>query len=271
MRLVIFGLAMLPQMAFAQQQVPPVAQHVQTGETDAGQDQVQAATANASANLRDQILRTHLTQELRVNDFLEQTNSQAELTRVLKAAEPVGGPRWVDERTCQVKLELPASQVAAMLMGIAHAPGEHSPVAPETLKAKFSDWGRRKFSVVGSSAGGDAIESARPAKSAGMWTEVSDTARKAAIDQARGDAARQMVEAIGPVPLNDTTHASDALARPAIVGPLNSWLAHRPVTRIEFLDDLKVSVTICRRAQIVGRGVPLGGAKRSSVCQCDAD
>jgi hypothetical protein len=247
-RLIILSVAMLPAVAVADlplsgsQAVPvPLAS---AGDADTHQDQVQAATANATANLRDQILRTRLSREITVGDFLDRTNSQPELTRILKTAQPIGGPRWVDERTCQVRVELPATTVAAMLLGIAHAPDQHPPINPETLKAKFGDWNRIKFSVVGSSAGGDAVEQAKPHDSIGKWSEVSDAARRAAIGQARADVARQIEHEMEPITLSGNVHAADAMARPEIAANFNRWLQRQPVTRIDFLDDLKVSVTI---------------------------
>jgi hypothetical protein len=241
--LAILILAAAPALAIAQQK-PALPARTPSLETDPRQEQIQAATTNAMTTLRDQVLRTRLSRDLLVGDFLERTNSLGELDRVLKAAQPIGGARWVDERTCQVRLELPESQVAALLMGIAHSPNQHSPIRPDVLKARFSDWSKLRFSVVGSSAGGDAIELARPGNATGKWSEVGDAARRSAIADARGDAAAKFVTAIGPVQLNDKTRASDALARPAIAAQFNSFLAKQPVTNIEFLDDLKVSVTI---------------------------
>jgi hypothetical protein len=242
-QLVIFALAIFPAMvAVPTPASPPLA--VSAGDTDPRQEQLQAATANAVADLRDQILRARLSRDITVNDFLDRTNSQAELARILKNAQPVGGPRWVDDHTCQVRLELPASSVAAMLMGVAHTPSQHAPLKPETLKLKFNDWNKVNFSSVGSSVGGDALDSAKPKEVVGKWDEVSDSARKSAIVQARADAAGQMTKAIGPILLTEKIHASDALARPAIADSFDKWLHHRPVTRIEFLDDLNVSVTI---------------------------
>src|SRR4051812_46686893 len=68
--------------------------------------QIAAATAEAVANLRDAIERTPINQRVTVGDFLRRTGSQDELNRALQRAELVGGPRWVDDDTCQVQLEM---------------------------------------------------------------------------------------------------------------------------------------------------------------------
>jgi hypothetical protein len=62
------------------------------------------------------------------------------------------------------------------------------------------------------------------------------------VGQARAEAAKHVIDEISPIILQGQTHASDALARPAISDRLNNWLSHQPVTKIEFLDDLKVTV-----------------------------
>jgi hypothetical protein len=235
----ILVLAIFPAISFAQQKP-----HTEPAEADPRQQQIQAATSNAMASLRDQVLRTRLTRDLSVNEFLDRTNSMGDLDRVLRAAQPIGGARWVDDRTCQIRLELPESQVAALLMGIAHTPAEHAPIRPDVLKAKFSGWAKLNFSVVGSSAGGDAIELARPADARGKWSEVSDAVRRSAIDDARGNAAAQMIAALGPIQLDPKTRGADAMTKPTIAAHLHVWLTRQPVTRIEFQDDLQVSVTI---------------------------
>ena len=246
--LAIIILAFAPAWSVAQPKPAPA-------ESDPRQAQVQAATTNAMNSLRDQVLRTRLTRDLMVSDFLDRTNSQAELDRVLKAAQPIGGARWADDHTCQIRLELPESQVAALLMGIAHDTHQHSPIRPDVLKARFSDWNKQHFSVVGSSAGGDAIELARPGDATGKWAEVSDTARRSAIADARADAAAQMVTAIGTIQFNDKTHAADALAKQPIASQFSSFLARQPITHIEFLDDLKVSVTISTQPKAVAQAL----------------
>jgi hypothetical protein len=255
-RVAIFAVAMLPGLAAAQQ--PVSAASATSADADARAEQVQAATDDAVVNLRQQILRTRLTRDITVGDFLDKTRSQPELTRVMKGAQPLGGPRWVDDHTCQVQLELPESAVAAMLMGIAHNPALNPPVSPETLKAKFSDWKRLNFSVIGSSAGGESIEAAKPLPAAGKWSEVDEASRKNTIARARADAIHQAMTAIGPIHLSATVHASDALARPAIADRLGKWLDRQPVTRIEFLDDLKVSVTIAINPKSLERILKFG-------------
>jgi hypothetical protein len=239
----ILALAMLP--AFAPAQQPPHALVSEPpAETDQRAAQIQAATANGIASLRDQVLGTKIARDETVRDFLDRAKSTDDLNSVLESARPVGGPRWVDDNICQVKLELPAPSVSDFLLSVAQDDAKHAGIKPNVLKAKLADWKALKFTGVGSSAEGDAIERARPRSAPGKWSEVSESARRKAISAARADAIQQAIKSIGPVMLNAKTPASDALARPGIAQHLGGWINRQPVTKIEFQDDLKVSVAV---------------------------
>src|SRR5205809_2616479 len=67
-------------------------------------DQVAAATANAVDKIRADVEDEWLAPNLTVADFLDRTGSVDELTSTLRRAEQIGGPRWLDDQTCQVKL-----------------------------------------------------------------------------------------------------------------------------------------------------------------------
>jgi hypothetical protein len=256
----VFLTASLPAILFAQH-APDTSVQV---DADPMQDQLQAALVNATANLREQISQTRLSRDLSIGDFLSRTDRQAELSRIIKEARPVGGPRWVNERTCQLRVQLAGSEISAMLMGIAHEPDSHSPISPHALKSKLNDWDRLVFTAVGSSAGAELVDSAKPVESAGQWSEVSDAARKNAIAQARSDAARQVIANVNPINLNSSTRAADAFKNTVIADAFNSWLSHRPIVRIEFVDGLKVSVTISVAPD------SLSAALRSAIAK-DAD
>jgi hypothetical protein len=243
LRLVIFSFAMLPALAIAQQP-KIISEPASSSEIDPRQAQIQAARANGIANLREQVLRTKLSRNSTVGDFLDRAQATDDLNAVLDSAQPVGGPRWVDDHVCQMRLELAGPKVSAFLVSIARDESRHSGIKPDALKAKLDDWKNLKFTGVGSSAEGDAVELAKPHDSAGKWSEVSDPARRKAITEARADAVQQAIKAIGAVKLDEKTSVSDALSHAAVSQKMTAWLAQQPVTKIEFLDDLKLSVTI---------------------------
>ncbi len=151
--------------------------------------QIQAATDDATDNLRTQLLQTNLNPS------------------DLSAAKPIGGPRWIDDHTCQMQLELTSSN-------------------------------KQTFTAVGSSVAGDQVDSVRPLEPLGPWSAVDDASRKTAIAAAQQDAINHLLDRLATTPL------ADALARPAIRTRLVEFLRRQPATKVEFADDLSVSLTI---------------------------
>jgi hypothetical protein len=150
----------------------------------------------------------------------------------------------VDDNTCQIRVELNSSKIAAMLTAIANDPARHSPLSSSAIKTKLARWTQLKFCAAGSSAGGQSIELARPGDASGKWVGIGETVRKAAVARAHADAIAQLLYRMNPIVLSGETHAKDALAQPMIADQLTAWLDRQPVTKIEFLDDLNVTVTI---------------------------
>jgi hypothetical protein len=251
----IFVVASCSALSDAQQRPAPRGNiaGAETGvDSDPRQLQVQAATANGAAALREQVLRLHLTRDISVREFVDHTHSGDELSRALASAQPEGGPRWVDEQTCQVQLDIPGSRVEKFLLKVADQNPGQSPVPPELLARRLGAWTDLKFSAIGSSAGGTSIDLARP-KTAGRWEQIDDSSRRQAVEQAQADAVHQVIKGLREIQLGSGRRMSDALARPLIAGRVTEWLDRQPVTRIEFADDLKVSVTLAPSPQTLGR------------------
>jgi hypothetical protein len=235
-RIAILSLALLPTIASAQDRSPgeiagALASTTRTAEatdTDPHQAQIQAATANAVAALRDQISQMVLTRDLRVGDFLKQAQGLDELTKIVQTAQPIGGPRWVDDNTCQIRVELTSAKISALLSDIANDPARHAPLSSAAMKVKLDGWKRLKFCAVGSSAGGQSIELARPGDPTGKWAGINETARKSAVARAHADAIAQLLYRMNPVVLSGETHAKEALANPAIAARLSAgWSGNR--------------------------------------------
>ena len=82
---------------------------------DAARPQVLAATKDAVSNLLDEVARVPLNARVTVGDSLRQTRSTEEMVRVLQRAQQMGGPRWIDDHTCQVELQISGPIVAQQL------------------------------------------------------------------------------------------------------------------------------------------------------------
>src|SRR5438477_7624501 len=90
-----------------------------TAVSDAEHAQVAAATANAFLTLRGDVEQSSITPGLRVIDFLQRTDGQDAFNKALHRAEQIGGPRWLDDQTCQVRLEISGERIARALVDIA--------------------------------------------------------------------------------------------------------------------------------------------------------
>src|SRR5687767_1030199 len=206
---------------------------------DARRDQVEAATSTAVAALREAIGQNTIARGVTVQELLEKTRGTKKLTETLQRAQRIGGPRWVDDQTCQVRLEIAGSRVAGALVQIAASDPERSPVPANVLAARLADWNKRTFSATGTSTGAAEIEHVRPRDESDAWSAVGDEARRNAVANAKQDAINRAIDSVAPIKLPDGRPAGEALATPAARERLSTWLAQRPVTEVEFQDDLQ--------------------------------
>jgi hypothetical protein len=210
--------------------------------------QVTAATANAVANLRDQVGRAPISNQVTVNDFIARTNGEPALNRALQAAEQIGGPRWIDNQTCQVQLEISGARVADTLQQIAATNTDPTtrrpPISPDALRAGTAGWERRTFSATGASIGSADLTSLRPPALTGPWATVPEPARRQAIAAAKDNAVQHVVDSIRPIQLTPDQTIGDALRNEAVRRPIYDSLASRPVTRVDFRTDGQVEVAL---------------------------
>jgi hypothetical protein len=212
----------------------------------ARRDQVDAAQANAVQALHEEIGRMPLAQGLTVQDFLDQTCSSDELDKTLHRAQLVGGPRWLDEQTCQVRLEISGAHVANTLSRIATIKAKKSPISSDQLQFILRDWNNRTFAATGSSTGSAAVEDAAPMAAIDPWASVDETARRQSVIQARENAIGRVIESIRPIEwstgktVGELLSANDGALERAMV----DYLTARPVTAVVFQDDMTVKLTM---------------------------
>jgi hypothetical protein len=80
------------------------------------------------------------------------TDSYDAFMATLRSADQIGGPRWIDENTVQVRLAITGPVLAASLITIANDAKDRSPVKPEELSPLLGAWAGRTFSAVGVSS-----------------------------------------------------------------------------------------------------------------------
>ncbi|MGH7177377.1 MAG: hypothetical protein ACREJC_08360 [Tepidisphaeraceae bacterium] len=216
---------------------------VACADDDARRAQVAAASADAMATLASDISAAELTPGLTVGEFASRAGAADELTQIVRRARQVGGPRWIDDYTCQVKVEIDGQQVSRALVQIARDHRATAPLSSERISQLLESWKARSFAATGSSVGAEHAQELRPAALDG-WTQVSNEARRQAVNAARASAVRHALDTIRPIRLSDTQSVGDAVDQEAVGKALLAWLNDRPVTQVQFGDDLKVSVTL---------------------------
>lgn len=246
----------LPQAPTRGPEPPPPAQHEPPAqqlqaqqqqpvlEEDPRSAQVDAATEDAVQKLRADISDERIRPDLTVGDFLQRTGGLFQLIDILHRADQMGGPRWLDSQTCQVKLAMPGSRVAAVLTQIARDSGSKSPIPADALAAKLRDWNSRTFIATGSSISAGGVEGLRPSDSNSAWRQVEEDARRRAVAAAKENAVEHTIDSLRPIPLPNGQILGDALADKAVADRLAKWLQTRPVTEVQFRQDLFAELTL---------------------------
>ena len=230
--------------------------------------QVAAATADALGSLREDVLAAAVTTNLTVAQFIEKTDARDELAKALRRAEQIGGTRWLDEQTCQVRLELPGEEVADALVEIAEARPADAGLPAGVLRKRVAALREVTFAATGMST--SASERLRPPADQAEWRGIPEGVVRGAVAEARRGAAEQVLQSIEEIPLVATA-LRDRRVRDALQG----WLMNRPVTSVEFRDDLEVRVAVAVTGEDVwdelvsavgdGTALPVDKAERDAL------
>jgi len=195
-------------------------------------DAVTAATASAIDHLFNDLQAEPITDNLTVGIFIQRTASTFRLRHFLQQAEPVGGPRWLDEETCQVRMIASGGAIASELSRIAGDNPKTTPISSRELLRHLASWDAREFTAVGSSAMMQTYPS--PPPSAMGWAGANVTDVKLTMAAARRDAAVHAIAILSPIALTPRQTIGDALVDSAARASVQEWLASRPVVAISF-------------------------------------
>lgn len=206
-------------------------------------DLIRAATTKAYANLNSQISSLPLTNDLTVSKYLQIMEAQEEFALELQRADQLGGPRWIDRNTCQIQIEIPTARIAQSLQRIAGSRPGRSPLTPAQISRATERWPHRMVSATGTSAAAIALREFRP-RPGSPWNAVTDAAREQALRDANAAAVRSAMDSVAGIVLTNGQTIGAAFERPEIGRPIQEWLASRPVTRVDFRDDLQVELLL---------------------------
>ena len=215
-----------------------------TAQPDTRNPQVDAATADAIESLQREIIVSHITPDLTVADLVDRVGGGDELQKTIRGADQVGGPRWIGQETVQVRRSIDGSRIAKVLVRIAQAHPDQSPVPAEALREQLRSWNDRTFSATGTSMGAADVSRLRPPPSDRAWWNVRDEDRRAALTAARDHAVSHVVESLRPIAFDSGRTLNEALSEPGVSDEVVKWLASQPVKSVEFGDDLVVRLTL---------------------------
>lgn len=202
-------------------------------------DCVRAATSNAVRNLYEEVARQQLGPDLSVRKYLRAMKLEDDFLKTLSGAEQVGDPRWVSS-ICQVQLEIPATRVSYALRQFADANPKRSPITGAEIERASRNWPQTVFGATGSAAGRGADIRPRDRR----WSSIAPEIRQRALDDAALDAAHRVMESVKDIPLGNKKTAGDAFAEPEVANRIRNWISSRPMTRVDFADNLDVEVAL---------------------------
>ncbi|HEY7119497.1 MAG TPA: hypothetical protein VH475_23095 [Tepidisphaeraceae bacterium] len=215
---------------------------------DLARSQVQAATKDAINGLLDEVSRTPLSRSLSVGEFLRRTRSTDELVKTLERAQQMGGPRWIDDQTCQVELQISGPVVAQALKRAAAANPKESPLSPRELDRATHDWDARAFTATGTATSRLPVARPRRAPRMGLqkdpWLDVPEAVRDQAVAAAKADAARRSLASVRPIALTHQSTVGDVLAVKDVGDSMQQWFVSQPAARADFTDDLEARVEL---------------------------
>lgn len=202
-----------------------------------------AAKQNAIRSLQTQVDTLQIAPGLTVGSFLEQTDTVGSIKELEDKAPTLGGPRWIDDQTVQMKVELPGNDLVSQLVSIA-ATHPNGPIGPGALEQRLRGLKRVSLIGTGTSLASNAVPTIRPPGVSDAWANVSDADRSHAVSVAREEAEQRVLADIAPVPIATEQTAGDLLKRPAVGDAARKWLSTRPVSDVQFKDDLQVQLTV---------------------------
>lgn len=206
--------------------------------------QISAAAADAMESLQRHVLNANVSPTMTLRDLLDRVGGREELIKSLHAAQQIGGPRWLDDQTVQVRLLLDGGQVARTVMDIVHKNAKNSPIAPDTLEHQLAGWRNRTFSATGVSTGSGDLARLQPPPEDRVWASVPEASRRDALSAARDHAVEHVIDSLRPIQIAPDQTLDQAFAVPEVNQTVRSWIWARPVKAVQFEDDLSVQLIL---------------------------
>jgi hypothetical protein len=205
--------------------------------------QTLAASTDAREALRQQVLAARVAPALTVRQLLDRTGGWTELEKALGTAQQIGGTRWLDNETVQVRLLIEGAALAdALNLAVAKNPSK-SPLPADTIRRNLAQWRDRTFSATGTGTASTDVTRLQPPPDDAAWAAVNDADRRRALAMARENAIARVIDSLRPIEMGDKT-LGDALSNPEVGQALSNWLYARPIASVQFRDDLSIRLVL---------------------------
>ena len=206
--------------------------------------QTLAASTDAREALRQQVLAARVAPALTVRQLLDRTGGWTELEKALGTAQQIGGTRWLDNETVQVRLLIEGGRALADALNLAVAKNpSKSPLPADTIRRNLAQWRDRTFSATGTGTASTDVTRLQPPPDDAAWAAVNDADRRRALAMARENAIARVIDSLRPIEMGDKT-LGDALSNPEVGQALSNWLYARPIASVQFRDDLSIRLVL---------------------------
>jgi hypothetical protein len=222
----------------------PSASPLPAATTQPASPQIAAALADARESLRAQVTSAIITRNITVGELLDRVGGQAELDQALAKAQQIGGTRWLDDQTAQLRIGIDGSDVARVVVGAVDRAPAKSPLPPEGVRRALSRWPMRTFFGTGISTSSADLNRLSPPADDPAWAAVGRDDCHKALSMARAGAVQHVIDSLRPIDLGPDRTLDLALVLPEVNQPLSAWLEARPVRAVEFHADRSVRITL---------------------------
>ena len=196
--------------------------------------EVRAATDAAVKGLKQQVDRLPLGPKLTVGQYLDSVRANEFMLATLQRAQLIGGPRPIDDRTVQVRLDITGRLVADALAQVAAVYQKQSPHSPKFIIDQSRAWADRTFTATGSSSGAILGSGTFDPRSQRVAPELSQQSAAVpaippeAIAAAMRSVATAVISKVAEVALPEGKRGADLVGLPGVADALTTHVLSRP-------------------------------------------
>jgi hypothetical protein len=227
--------------------------------------QIAAALADAHESLRAQVLGTVISRNVTVGELLARVGGQVELDQALTKAQQIGGIRWLDDQTAQLRIGVEGSDVAHVVMAAVDRAPSKSPIPQKEVREALAHWPMRTFFGTGISTSSADLNRLSPPADDPAWATVGRDDCHKALSMARAAAVEHVIDSLRPIDLGPDRTLDLVLKLPEVNQPLSAWLESRPVRAVEFHADRSVRVTLVVSSEELWQTLHMALTKQTQV------